>query len=164
MQNRKSAILFLLCLSLPVSALADSIAENLSRIETETLLLKAREKQLEAQVQIATRQAEVDRLVRTAGAGDPTILSIEGIGNSIYTTLQLDNGNMIDAKVGDVLPNGMKIVSIRANEVIVEAQKKRRIRLATGMPSNTTFNPSYQATGSSMPPLPPLAPTRGTVR
>jgi type IV pilus biogenesis protein PilP len=122
-----------------------SAADRLTQIEAETLVLKAREKQIDAQAAILTKQNEIamkralnDQLSNKTSSGDPVVRSIEGIGRAIYATLQLNNGSMIEARAGDVLPNGMKVVSVRPNEVVVLSRNKRRIRLAgtSGADSN----------------------------
>lgn len=146
-----------------------SASERLTQIEAETLLLKAREKQIDVQASIITKQNEIilkqalnDQLTNKAVAGDPLVRSIEGIGKAMYATLQLHNGNLIDAKAGDVLPNGMKVVSIRPNEVIVQSANKRRTRLGGASPAPVAgeFNPNYPSPGLSLPPLPVAVPGR----
>lgn len=152
-----------LALSLLISGavLADSTSDSLTRIEAETLVLKAREKQLVVQAQIVTKQAEIAakraenyRLARIATAGDPVIRAIEGMGGILYATLQMDNGSIVEAKVGDVLPNGMKVTAINPNEVIAETRKKKRIRLSTGVTAAPSYSPSGSITSMALPPLP----------
>lgn len=117
-----------------------SASERLTEIEAETLVLKAREKQVEVQASILTKQNDIimkralnNQLTNSGGIGDPLVRSIEGIGKNMYATLQLSNGSVIEARAGDVLPNGMKVVSIQANEVIVESRNKRRTRLHSAL-------------------------------
>lgn len=148
------------------AALADSTADRLTRIEAETLVLKAREKQLAVQAQIAAKEAEIaskqaesNHLARIASAGDPVIRSVEGIGRTVYATLQLDNGSTVDAKVGDILPNGMKVVAINPNEVIVETPKRKRIRLSTGTAAARPYTAAYTGGAMAYPSLPLPAPS-----
>lgn len=150
---------------------AESASDQLTRIETETLLLKAREKQLDVQAGILARQNEIvakqvlnEQLAQSAVAGDPVIRAIEGIGNKFFATLQVGSGNTVDVQTGDVLANGMKIVSIRPNEVIAETPNKRRVRLATASQAAVTFNPSYPNTGLRLPPPPPVAMPGGATK
>lgn len=170
MRNNLKHFILASTVALSGAAFAESASERLTRIEAETLVLKAREKQLDVQSNIITKQNEIvvkqnlnDQLTQNAVAGDPVVRSVEGIGNAIYVTLQLNNGALIDAKVGDVLPNGAKVTSIRLNEVIVESPKKRRTRLAGSTQPPADFNPNYPSTGLSLPPLPPAAP-KGAAR
>jgi len=163
MQNKLRVTILAGCLLFSAVAQAESTAEDLAKIEAETLVLKARQKQLEVQAQIiakrgeiASKQAEADHLIRNPSSGDPQVRSVEGIGKNIYTTLELGNGNLVDVKPGDRLPNGMKVISIRANEVIVEADKKRLIRLSSAISAATPFSRNYQSTAIGLPPLPPM--------
>lgn len=148
-------------------ARADSASDDLTKIETETLVLKAREKQLEVQAGILAKQADIlakqveaGRLISGGAMGDPTIRSIEGLGSALYATLQLDNGNIVEVTTGDTLSNGMKIVSIRPNEVIVQTAKKQRIRLAAAVQA-PAIQPAVVYRGAVpgyLPPLPPPIP------
>jgi len=167
MRNSLKLIVVCACIAAAGAALADTTADDLSRIEAETLLLKAREKKLAVEEQIVARQAaiaskraESNRLATVARAGDPVILGIEGIGSRLYATLQLENGSTVDARVGDVLPNGMKVVAISLNEVIVENRRRHRVRLSTGVAVSPVYGTGY---GGALPPL-PLPMPRGATR
>ena len=174
MRNNLKPLFAALLLLLGDAAAESTTADILTRIEAETLVLKAREKQLivqgaivAKQAEIASKQAEVNRLVRPGTLGDPTVLALEGIGGVFYATLQLENGSTLDVKAGDVMPNGMVVISIRGNEVIVAADK-RRIRLATGgAGSSVAASPVAVSSGNarqpfSLPPTLPFAPPKET--
>jgi type IV pilus biogenesis protein PilP len=171
MQNNLGYLVLVGGVMLSCAAFAESASESLTRIESETLVLKAREKQLDVQAAILTKQNEIvlkqslnGQLAHNASAGDPLVRSVEGIGKAMYATLQLNNGNLVDAKVGDVLSNGMKVISIKPNEVIVAGRNKRHVRLGSGSHAPVEFNPNYPSPGLSLPaPLPPAAP-KGIVR
>ncbi|MFC5474051.1 type IV pilus biogenesis protein PilP [Paraherbaspirillum soli] len=173
MRNSTLKLIFLSCLAAAGSARAESTADNLSRIEAETLILKAQERQIQVKAQIAAKEAEIaakqnenNKVSRSAGPGDPVIRAIEGIGNTLYATLSLDNGSTVDVRSGAMLPNGMKVISIRQNEVIVQAgsKDKRQIRLALFAPlaaGSTAAYPNYSGATVSLPPLPPVLPSKG---
>ena len=161
MQNYLKAIL---CTGLVLSgaSYAQSASSDLTKIEAETLVLKARERQLDIQAkiiakqsEIASKQAETDRIAQSAVAGNPVILSIEGLGGKMFATLRMENGTTVDIQPGDTLSNGMKIVSIRTNEVIIEATKNKRMRLAVASHTPSTFDPAFPSTGLHLPPLAP---------
>jgi type IV pilus biogenesis protein PilP len=151
------------------AAHAENASSDLTKIEAETLLLKAREKQLDVQAkivakqsEIASKQAETDRLAQSAVIGNPVILSIEGLGARMFATLRMENGTSVDIQPGDVLSNGMKIVSIRPNEVIIETDKNKRMRLAVASHSApVAFDPAYPGTGLHLPPLAPPTAFKG---
>jgi len=161
MQNYLKAAL---CVGLILSgaSYAESASNDLTKIEAETLVLKAREKQLDIQAkiiakqsEIASKQAETDRIAQSAVVGNPVILSIEGLGGRMFATLRMENGTTVDIQPGDVLSNGMKIVSIKTNEVIIEAKKNKRVRLAVGSHAQPAFDPTFPSTGLHLPPLAP---------
>jgi len=149
------------------AAAESATVDTLTKIEAETLVLKAREKQLivqgsivTKQAEIASKQAEIDRLVQPGIVGDPTVQALEGMGGVFYATLQLDNGSTLDVKAGDILPNGMVVISIRGNEVIVAANK-RRIRLATGsLTSSASVSSGNARQPFSLPPTLPFISSR----
>lgn len=165
MRNRTKHLLAIVCAGITSTALAQSAIDNLAKIEEETLILKAREKQLAIKAQIAAKEAELATKNLDASRFQqspedaPVILSIEGIGKNLHATLQMRNGSTMDVSSGDILPNGMKVVSIRSNEVMVETAKTRRLRLATGAPAATVHPQVAQRPMTlSMPPLPPMLP------
>jgi type IV pilus biogenesis protein PilP len=161
MQNKLGHIVLLSTLLAGPAAFAESTSDQLTRMESETLVLKAREKQLEVQANILTKQNDIrvkqgvnDHLARGPMSGDPLVYSVEGIGKAMVATLQMGN-SVIDAKSGDVLPNGMRVVSIRANEVIVETRKRQRRRLAA---ANGAMDTAGAYPGPGIPPLPSFPP------
>src|SRR5688572_30500509 len=103
MPNCLKHLVLLAGLAVSGTVIAESASENLSRIEAETLILKAREKQLDVQAkiiakqsEIASKQAESDRRTHAAESGNPVILAIEGVGKAMFATLQLANGTTVD--------------------------------------------------------------------
>ena len=166
MRNKLKCCALLLGIGCASLSAAETVSDRLTRIESETLVLKAREKQLEAQSNILARQSEIafkqavsNFLSQSSVSGNPVIRSIEGIGSALYATLQLHGGALIEVQAGDVLPNGMRIVSIRPNEVIAETAKKRRVRLAAAHTSPSSANTSYIGGHPAAPPmLPPGIP------
>lgn len=168
MSNSTKQIVFLAALLSCGTVLADSTSDKLTQIEAETLLLKAREKQLEVQASILAKQNEIaakqnagNLIAQPPMADDPLVHGVEGLGRNVFATLQLSDGNIIDVRVGDTLSNGMRVVSIAPSNVIVKKGKKR-IRLARYVQRQAVFNPNLPATGSMLP-LPAAAP-RGTMR
>lgn len=162
MQNYLKKLVLASALVLPVPLWAETASGDLSKIEAETMVLKARERQLDVQAkiiarqsEIASRQAESDRIVQSASPGNPVIMAIEGIGTNVFATLRMENGTTVDVRAGETLSDGMKVVSIKTNEVIIESAKKKRTRLATATHSTTAFDASYPSSGLHLPPLAP---------
>ena len=169
MRNKFSHLVLAFGMGCAGLSFADPVSDNLTRIESETLILKAREKQLEAQSNVLAKQTEItvkqhisDLIAHAAVAGHPVVRSIEGIGRTLYATVQLDDGSNVEVQTGDTLSNGMKIVSIRPNEVIAETAKKQRIRLAAAPvapAAPVAQNPAgYPAAGQATPAMIPMLP------
>lgn len=143
--------------------LADPTSDKLTQIEVETLLLKARERQLDVQVSILTKQNDIaarqnanNLQAQSPVAGDPVVQGVEGLGSAVFATLLLSDGSIVDVQAGDVLANGMKVVSVAPSSVIVQ-KGKRRTRLARQAPRQAGFNPHLPSPGLSLP-LPAAAP------
>ncbi len=172
MQNKYLSPLVILaaCILPHAQAHAESTADSLTRIEAETMVLKARERQLEVQAsivgkqnEIAAKQSMTAALTQTEVVGDPVIRAIEGIGSRLYATLQMSDGSIIDVQQGDTLPTGMKIVSIGSREVVAQG-RHGRIRLASYAPINNGFNPYFPGPGLTMPGVQQGSPVRGAAR
>lgn len=157
MRNKFALLLAAMTALYATGAGAESTSDLLSRIEAETLVLKAREKQLEIQSnivgkqnEIAVKQSMTTAITQPVVVGDPVVRAIEGMGGKMYATLQLSDGSVVDVQQGDVLPNGMKIVAISAREVVA-LSKNRRIRLGSYAQQNNGFNPGFPGAGLSLP-------------
>ncbi|HEX7634896.1 MAG TPA: type IV pilus biogenesis protein PilP [Noviherbaspirillum sp.] len=167
MPNNPERIIFLAALLSCSAVLADPTSDKLTEIEAETLLLKAREKQLDVQASILAKQNEIARqnaggqIVHSAVADDPIVQGVEGLGKDVFATLQFNDGTIIDVKAGDVLSNGMRVVSVAPSNVIVQKGKKR-IRLSHYVPRQASFNTNLPSPGTLLP-LPAAAP-KGFVR
>ncbi|WP_344763227.1 type IV pilus biogenesis protein PilP [Actimicrobium antarcticum] len=160
------------------SGAAETTAESLTRIEAETLVLKAQERQLavktkilQLQADITARQNNADQSARPGAPGDPTVQSIEGVGNVVHATLQFENGSSIDVKVGDTLPNGMRVLSVNTNEVIVSADKRNSVRLLPGTAAvvaaasgGVPTNMALPAMGPASYPGVPRLPIKGAIK
>jgi type IV pilus biogenesis protein PilP len=163
MSNSTKRIFFLAALLSCSVVLADTTSDKLTQIEADILLLKAHEKQLDVEASILTKQNEIAAkqnarhlLAQSPMAMDPVVHGVEGLGRAMFATLQLSDGSIIDVKARDVLPNGMRVVSIAPGSVIVE-QGKKRIRLAPYVPRQASFTLNLPTPGL-IPPLPAAAP------
>jgi type IV pilus biogenesis protein PilP len=136
---------------------AESAAEQLTRIESETALLKARERKLEVQAQIAGREAEIaarradiHRSVQPWTSSDPLLRGIDGVGEKLFATLEMPNRGLVEVRRGDTLSDGSRVSAIRPGEVIIESGK-RRVKLGV-----TMAPPPAQQTGEAPYALPAL--------
>ncbi|EGF32280.1 hypothetical protein IMCC9480_2654 [Oxalobacteraceae bacterium IMCC9480] len=157
-----------LALALPLfvqpchAASGETTADTLTRIDAETLVLKAQERQLvikakilQLQADLNNRQSSIDQTARPGAPGDPTVQSIEGIGNNVFATLLFENGSSIDVRTGDVLPNGMRVLSIKTNEVTVSADQRRSVRLLPGNAALISAASGAVQTTVALPAAPP---------
>lgn len=158
MRNKHTLLLLAMTAFYATGVRAESTSEILSRIEAETLVLKARERQLEIQSNIVSKQNEIavkqnmtTAITQPVVVGDPVIRAIEGMGGRMYATLQLSDGSVVDVQQGDVLPSGMKIVAISAREVVALSPNKQRVRLASYTQQNNGFNPAFPGAGLALP-------------
>jgi type IV pilus biogenesis protein PilP len=153
-------------LTLPAASYGQaSTAADLTQLEAETTLLKARARQLEVRSQIATRQAEISRLASAAapavGGSSLVVRAIEGIGTPLYATLQLSNGRLLDVKAGDALPNGWQVVAVAPDAVLVQRKGGKPFKLAAQDVTRAQLPQSAMAPlPAGMPALPPPALTR----
>jgi type IV pilus biogenesis protein PilP len=134
------------------------LSDTLSRIEAETLVLRARERQLVVQAaiiakqnEIAARQDDTERATKAHVGSNPVVHSIEGIGANQYATLELDNGSLADVRVGDALANGMRVLAVQGGGVTVQTADKKRVRLMAAVHAPAPFDPSLPVSGVSLP-------------
>lgn len=157
MRNEWS-VLALLCACLLVTpAQAASTADELARLESEHVLLKARLRMLETRAQIAARRADIDRLSSTShdSGALPTVTGIDGVAGKLQATVMMDNGHVAEVRAGDTLPNGMKVVAIGADGVTVRSSAGKRVRLRPGVEPDER-NPALRM--AEMPLPSPAAP------
>lgn len=166
--NVTAALMVLACQLAAAPAWAQNTAASLTRIEAETLLLKAREKQLEVQSSIIAKQNEIAAKQAVGVAisqppppvGQPVVRAIEGLGGRLYATLELADGSLLDVQQGSELPSGMRIVSIEPNAVVAQSPGRKRVRLTGFTQATMEFNPNYPGPGLALP----MPSTRGVVR
>jgi type IV pilus biogenesis protein PilP len=174
MGNDRKYILALFAFTFCGLALAESTSDALTRIEAETMLLKAREKQLDVRANILSKQNEIalkqgvaGTLPQISNSPNPVLRGIEGLGATLYATLEIGNG-VLEVQRDDVLPNGMRVVSITTNGVTLRHASGKNVHLpvtAQNAALGLAIAGAAQGAGA-MPPLPPLAPAmiRGPAR
>lgn len=140
MRSKHLSVLLALAAWTTQPAQAESTSDSLTRLEAETMVLKARERLLEVQSsilvkqnEIAARQSMMATLTQAEVIGDPVVRAIEGVGGRLHATLQMSDGSIVDVQQGDTLPGGMKVLSIASREVMVLSGGKK-IRLAAHAP------------------------------
>src|SRR5690349_6972907 len=93
----------LACALAHMPARAETHAERLTRIEAETAVLKARDRNMDVQAHIAGKQAEIaskraetaskraeaQRIEQASMGGKPILRGIDGVGATLYATLEM---------------------------------------------------------------------------
>ena len=95
------------------AAHAEGTVGDLSTIQSETILLKAK-------VGKASAQAELDRssgAASAAGGDEPVVRSVYGVGGQLVASFLYANGVSVERRVGDTLPGGFKVVTITIENV-----------------------------------------------
>jgi type IV pilus biogenesis protein PilP len=107
-----------------ITAEQRNTAEELTRLQEETVLLKAQLRMLDARAEVAARTQALSQLddagnVSVGHGATPRVLSIEGLDKRFSATLQTADGERFDVKPGDTLPGGIHVESIGPNRVTV---------------------------------------------
>jgi type IV pilus biogenesis protein PilP len=141
---------------------AAAAANELMHLQEDTVVLKAQLKKLDAQQQVAEREAALNRMGRTITYDEISVLATQSLGDTISATVDVNGAGEYDVHQGDTLANGMRVMSIRPGSVIVEGKDGHRTTLtvmsARKAPSRVA---AAGAMNGGMPPIPTLSmPTR----
>lgn len=139
----------------PVMA-QESLQEQLQRINDNIALLNARKQELELRSQVASKQAEIDRITNADisnidRARHPVVQSIEGADGKMVATLGFGSGTQQNVRQGDAISGGWQVSRIAVDAVYI-TRGKDRVRLAYGQEPPPP-QPQYPTT---VPPLNPM--------
>ena len=109
----------------------DAVAAQLVKLQTEVMLLKAQTAKAQAQAELEKASAgEIDggsgkssqsgkRGGSAVGSstGLPAVTSIYGRDKALVATLRLNSGGVLEARVGDTIPDGYRLTRIDAGKV-----------------------------------------------
>ncbi len=128
------------CLISQTAVCAETAAQQLTRIEAETAVLKARARKAEVQAQLANKRAEIaarNAEVRrsTPPPEEPQLRGVDAIGETWYATVALPGRSPVDLRVGDKLSDGSRVTAIRPSEVVLETRTRHVIRLGMSSPA-----------------------------
>ena len=130
MRNEWCIVLLVGATLCALPARAGSTADDLAQIEAQHAVLKARLRVLETRAQMAARQADIDRHVSSRSTLRPSVASIEGVSGKFRATLRMGDEHAMEVVAGDTLANGMRVVSITADAVVLQASNRRKLRLS----------------------------------
>jgi len=143
----------------PAASVSSDTALQLSRLQDETMLLKAQLKKLDAQSQIAERSAQLNHMGESTDHNEVKVHAIEGVGEHLYATVSTHDNDELEVKVGDTLPGGLHIVSIKNNAVYAQQANGTHVLLPLTMTSNSgdsLAQAGWRAQSGGIPPLPSL--------
>ncbi len=129
-------------LALGTSALASVTVQDISTIQGETLRLKA-------ELAKATVQKQLDETGKSEGSSTaPVVKAVVGVGAALIATFVYSNGTSVDARVGDTLPGGYRVVEILSNRVTLSQAGRR---LVVGFSAEVPVTPPQPSTSPSFP-------------
>jgi len=115
----------------PPAPAVSAAADELTRLQDETLVLQARLKELEA------RQAVDARLAALKGAATPSlgnvrIVAVEGMGANKIATVRLNDGSEFEVAPGDRVVDDIRVAAIEHGAVLVRLRNGKLARLRVG--------------------------------
>lgn len=107
-----------------ITAEERNTAAELTRLQEETVLLKAQLRMLDARAEVAARTQALSQLddagnVSVSRGTALRVVSIEGFNRNFSATLQTADGERFDVKPGDTLPGNVHVSSIGPDRVVV---------------------------------------------
>jgi hypothetical protein len=134
---------------LSTSVFATVTVQDISTLQGETLRLKA-------ELTRATVQKQLDETGKSEGSSTaPVVKAVVGVGTALIATFVYANGSSVDARVGDALPGGYRVMEITSNRVTLSQAGRRivvgfsaEVPVATPQPS---VNPAFPVPVRSSP-------------
>ncbi|MDQ7980286.1 type IV pilus biogenesis protein PilP [Paraburkholderia sp. SARCC-3016] len=142
---------------------ATAAADELMRLQEDTLLLKAELKKLDVLAQVAERQKSLHQIGNPATNGAMSLLATQSLGGAMSATLTASDGSEFDVRAGDTLAEGTRVAEIRSGAVVLSVQDGHRVTLAVSTLSRGVSRNSLVANsagsngvpGMSISPMPP---------
>lgn len=154
MRNETMKLVGVVVALMSSSAFAESTVGDLSKIQSETLIIKAK-------VSRATAQAELEAKTRGSVAAPaievdvPVVKNVYGIGKKLMATFLFSSGATIDAREGEVIMGGYKVASLSVDKV--ELEKGGR-RFPVGFSGTPPLQGSPAQSAVPGAPVPPMLP------
>lgn len=114
----------------PASATA-ATADELTRLQDQTIVLEARLKELEARQAVETKLRAL-KGTAAPSLGNVRVIAVERMGATRIATVRLSDGSEFEAVPGDTLIDGARIASIGDGVVNVRLHSGRFVRLRVG--------------------------------
>jgi hypothetical protein len=135
---------------------ASAAADELMRLQEDTVVLKAQLKKLDAQAQVAEREATLNRMGRTITYDEIAVLATQSLGDSISATVDINGSGETDVRQGDTLANGMRVASIHPGSLVVQGKDGHRMTLTVLSSRKAPSRVAAAALNGGVPPIPTL--------
>lgn len=144
----------------PALCLAQATVGDLSKIQGETLILKAKANREAAQADLDARSRAAGGYAVSDEANVPVVKSVYGVRDTLVATFIYSNGTTMEAKVGDTLNGGFKVTKIAVDRVeLVKNKKVIQLGFSATPPAAAPVAASaggVQMPGMPQPYMPPL--------
>jgi type IV pilus biogenesis protein PilP len=114
----------------------------LGRLYEQRLLVKAQVELMNAQAELKTKGATTANIDQSYA---PTVKMVQGVDNSLFATFLYPGNMTMDARVGDTISGGYKVLAISVNQVVL-SKDGERIRLGFSASPPTPL-PSMETVG-----------------
>ncbi len=123
----------------PLPALSATVGD-LSKIQSETLIIKAKASRAAAQAEMNAKNRESSGIAGgIANSGEGNVPVVKTVIGQTATLLYAD-GSTRDAKVGDSLPGGFKVTKVTIDKVEIASGKRTTLLgFSSTPPSNTSL-------------------------
>lgn len=156
MRNDFMKRLFVVLASLaPGLALAQATVGDLSKIQGETLILKAKANREAAQAELDARSRAAGGYTSSDDSNLPVVKSVYGVRNTLVATFIYSNGTTMEAKVGDTLNGGYKVTKIAVDKVEL-AKNKKVVQLGFSATPPVASPAGMSNPGMPQPYIPPV--------
>lgn len=148
------AVLVLAAIAMmPVHAYADSSDKtvgDLSAVQSDTMLLKAKAAKEAAKADLEKSAASVTSSVGGATSGElPVVRSVYGVGGRLAASFLYPHGISVEGHVGDTIMGGYTVKTITIDKV--ELSKDRKV-FPLGFSATPPVESTPPAAGPAMPP------------
>jgi len=140
----------------PGLSLAQATVGDLSKIQGETLILKAKANREAAQAELDARSRAAGGYTASDESSLPVVKSVYGVRDTLVATFIYSNGTTMEAKVGDKLNGGYKVTKIAVDKV--ELMKNKKVIQLGFSATPPVSAPTAGSPGAGMPQpyMPPM--------
>lgn len=141
----------------PVVCMAQATVGDMSQIQGETLILKAKANREAARADLDARARAAGGYTAADEANVPVVKSVYGSRDTYVATLVYPNGTSMEAKAGDTLNGGFKVAKVSVDRVeLVKNKKVIPLTFSATSPSAGPANIPASLPGAQQPFIPPL--------